>query len=158
MNDDVLESVTTFARQFGIDPDLVRAIVEHESNGECFKPRYEPAWRHLYEPRTFSVLRGISMQTEVALQSMSWGPMQVMGSVARELGFRGDLPELCSLSKGLTYGCMKLRALLDRYTEVQAISAYNQGSPRKSVGGLYMNSSGYVDPICARLRELRALI
>jgi soluble lytic murein transglycosylase-like protein len=56
--------------------------------------------------------------------------MQIMGAVARELGFKAPyLSALFDPTENLQWGCMKLGQLTSRYTG-GAISAYNAGSPQ----------------------------
>jgi hypothetical protein len=146
------------AKAQGLDPLLVQAICEHEAQGNAYKVRFEPAWRYFHFPAEWASRLLITVETEKTCQAMSWGPMQVMGAVAREMGFEQDLTYLTEAATGIRFGCKKLKALLVHYgNEMDAISAYNQGSPRKTAGGLYMNAKTYVDPIAARLRELRKL-
>lgn len=154
----VLARIGWHAERQGLDPILVQAIVEHESGGDPFVSRYEPHWRYLLSPRDYASRLGITGATEEMLQSMSWGLMQIMGSVARELGYDSHLVRLTDVELGLYWGCKKLKLLSRQYGEESDwIAAYNMGSPRKTPGGLYQNQKTYVDPIAARLRELRKL-
>lgn len=147
------------ADKYGLDHNLVLAIISHETNGKPFKTRYEPAWKYLYFPREFADKLLISVETETVMQSMSWGVMQIMGSVAREHGFEDDLPKLTDPQLGLDYGCKHLKKLMVQYggNETDAISAYNAGSVRKTDGGMYSNQVSYVDPVCSILRDLRKI-
>jgi len=64
------------------------------------------------------------------LRAVSWGLMQVMGQTAREFGYPGPLPQLCSPGVGLLYGCKKLKSCFERAAggDVrQALSFYNGG-------------------------------
>ena len=84
----------------------------------------------------------------------SWGPMQVMGAVAWELGFRGHFVDLCDTRTGIEYGCKKLKELMLKYNSMEdAVSAYNAGRPAKTKGGLYINEQ-YVDGVMKYYREL----
>jgi hypothetical protein len=143
-----------------LDPYVVAAILQHESAGQNFKPRFEPGFRWFWFPREFAERLGISVETEQALQQTSWGAMQIMGAVARQHGFKDDIPKLCQPELSIQYGCAHLKWLRDRpicHSETDLIASYNMGSPRKTPGGLYQNSSQYVDPVCSLLRELRAI-
>ena len=152
-----LALIQAASTQHGVDAALIQAITEHESGGESYRTRFEPAWRYFLDPAAYASRLDITADTERVNQATSWGPMQVMGSVARELGFSGLLTELTDAQTGLYWGVLKLKHLLTQYDETDAISAYNAGSPRKTPGGQYVNASAYVDPICRRLRELRAI-
>lgn len=120
-----------------ITPELVAAIAIVESGGETEAVRYEAEYRYLYEPRRVKPA-GCSFATEVALQRMSWGLMQVMGAVAREYGFEGWITELLSPSRNVYYGLVHLvtlekrgrMALGKQYTLEKLISDYNDGNWR----------------------------
>lgn len=148
--------VEPIAHARGVEPNLALAIICQESHGEQFKNRYEPTWKYLYFPRECASRLGISYATEVVLQSMSWGLMQVMGSVARELGHLGDLGQIFDPTTNVILGCEKLQKLMQTYPlEADWIAAYNAGSPRKTPTGGYVNEATYVDPVSRYLRELR---
>lgn len=139
--------------------DLVLAIITHESKGDQWASRFEPMWpeRWMWYPREMAEKANISLDTERTLQKTSFGLMQVMGAVAREFGHKGNLMMLIQPEISITYGCKKLHWLMERYHgETDVISAYNQGKPMKTPGGLYGNQKTYVDPVCAYLREIRA--
>jgi soluble lytic murein transglycosylase-like protein len=108
------------------DPALVFAIVEQESGWDPNEYRYEPA----FEKKYVDGIEGLS-ETEKKGRSMSWGLMQLMGQVARERGFIGPFPKLCSLpSENLRFGCLHLRSMLaraDRDVE-QALLNWNGGA------------------------------
>lgn len=146
------------ADKYGLDHNLVLAVITHETNGKTFKTRYEPAWKYLYFARQYAEKLDISVDTEIVMQSMSWGLMQVMGSVAREHGFDSDLPKLTDPQLGLEYGCKHLKKMLVQCggNESDAIAAYNAGSVRKTPGGMYENQV-YVDEVSSVLRELRKI-
>ena len=142
-----------------LDADLVTAIVMTESGGRSWLPRYEPNYRWLYFPREICEKVGVSLDTMRMLQMTSWGPMQVMGAVAYELGFPQNkaTTELCQPAVGIDYGCRLLARHFGRYNaEEQVIAAYNAGSARMK-NGLFENQR-YVDKVYGYLRELRKLI
>lgn len=145
------------ALQESVDPKLAKAIVTVESHWRPEVSRFEPHWKYLYFPREFASKLGITVETETVMQSMSIGLMQVMGSVARELGFKDNLSKLFDPKTNMTYGVRKLRTLLTKYSnEDDVIVSYNAGSPRKTAGGMYVNQQ-YHDKVSAELRKLRAL-
>lgn len=132
-----------------IDPDLVEAIVIVESGGNPWAINYEPRYRYLVDVRNWQPFRKLTEleQTseippadfrsvagdpdqEWVSQQTSWGLMQLMGALGRELGFRGAyLTELCRLDLNLRLGCLHLSNLL-RWAEgdvAQAVAAYNAG-------------------------------
>jgi soluble lytic murein transglycosylase-like protein len=100
----------------------------------------------------------ITIQTEAMLQGTSWGLMQVMGTVARELGHSAMLTQLADPEIGVNLGTLKLRRLLDYYgLREDAISAYNQGGTKKSVTGAYLNQ-GYVDSVLSRMGKINEIL
>lgn len=157
----VLEALRAAAARHGLDPLLVLAIAQHESICVPWKTRFEPrpfaSGRYDVFPREHASRLGISEQTERVGQNTSWGLMQVMGFVARELGFDGYLTQLCDLELGPEYGCRQLKRMLQRWGEEEkAVAAYNAGSPRMTSAGMYENQR-YVDSVYRILRELRRL-
>lgn len=92
------------AAKYGLDSALVCAVCEHESSWDTFAIRYEPGFFHRYiEPQ-----KGLS-PTEAYSRAFSYGLMQVMGQVARELGMTGHfVTKLCDPETGLDFGCKKL--------------------------------------------------
>ncbi len=146
--DEILDRV---ARELGLDPDLVRAIVLIESSGDPWAVRYEPAFYYRY---VRGKIPGISITEEVA-RATSWGLMQVMGQVARERGFQGKfLSALCDPETGLRFGALHLKRFLDRHGDVEkAVAAYNAGSPRMA-NGRFVNQA-YVDKVMREYRRLK---
>lgn len=152
MNDNVLKfkrEIAEAAARHGLDPALVAAIVETESAGETHAMRYEPLYRYLV-PRAQRPATS-SKPTEDTAQKTSWGLMQVMGGLARELGHAGWCTELCAPEIGLEFGCRYLAAQIARYGEAGGVSAYNQGRPRTDSAGRFKNQP-YVDKVL-RARE-----
>lgn len=144
----------------GLDPALILAIICQESSGEPHATRFEPHYRWLWFARELAEKHETTYEKECQGQMTSWGLMQIMGAVAREYGFQGELEELLDKPElAVEYGCKHLKALRARcHEEADLISSYNQGSPKKTVGGLYLNQKGYVDPVAGYLRELRKLV
>lgn len=133
------DTIQRIASAYDLPWALVEAIVMTESSGHADAYRYEPHYQYL-------VGSDLSVTEQVG-QQISWGLMQVMGAVAREVGFRGWFPALCVPETGLLYGCKHIKRFYDRYKNWQdAISSYNQGSPRKNADGRYLNQS-YVDTV-----------
>jgi len=144
--------VNDAARRFGVPRETVAAIVEVESGGNPWATRYEPHYRWLFPFRNPQT----SASQERWQQRVSWGAMQVMGAVARELGFVGPfLSQLCDPETGLQYGCIYLARLLDKHgTLLEAVSAYNQGAPRRRDDGKFRNQE-YVDKVAAAAARIR---
>lgn len=137
------ELINESADRFDLCRELVRAVVKVESGGNTWLNRYEPHWRYHLDPPGWAkrlTRDGMTttMVTERVNQSTSWGLMQVMGTVARELGFTGPLPQLADPEIGLHFGCMKLRELIDRHkSDEVALAAYNAGNPESVLGQGY---------------------
>ncbi len=146
MNPLISKIIIDAAKFASIDPLLALAIAEVESGGDQFAIRFEPGWKYHYNVDNFAKLCKISEDTERMLQACSFGIMQVMGTVARELGFEESLIKLSDARIGAKYGCLKLSKLFKILKSVDdVIAAYNAGSPLKR-DGKYINQ-GYVDRV-----------
>ena len=166
------------AQEFNLPPLLVQGIIQVESAGNPFAYRAEPAYRYLFDvdnnepfrelsqaeidtasaPNDFPWYESLSSQdSEWFGQQSSWGPMQVIGAVARERGFGNCFPELCSFDDGVHWGCSHLRWLAERYLKNDGwpgvISAYNQGSPRRNDDGTFCNQA-YVDKVILAMEDI----
>ena len=143
-----------------IDPIFFQAICTVESSLNPLAMRYEPAWNYLYFPREHASRLGITSETETQLQKFSYGLCQIMGSVAREHGFTGNLAQLVSEpTLTLKYGAIHLAKFFWKYgqSESDVAAAYNAGSVKKTPGGMYFNQQ-YVDKVDRELRKLRTVI
>lgn len=126
-----LEDVITIARleaeSQGLDPALVCSVCHHESAGwQPWAIRYEAGFYSKYVMPHAATMS----ETEARARAFSYGLMQVMGQVARELGFKGRfLTELLDPATNLSYGCKKLAQCLKRHNgDVRkALLAYNGG-------------------------------
>lgn len=147
--------IKTICEPMNLDPFLVAAIIMVESAGNPCAVRYEKSWRYHWDVRTFAQIAGTSQDTEHFGQSASWGLMQVMGTVAREHGFRGMFTQLCVEPElGIRYGCLHLKKFIEKYDTIEdAVVSYNCGSPRRTEGGFY-EQQGYVDKVMAFYREM----
>ena len=108
------EELITLAQQaadnYGLQRSLVCAVIEQESGWNTWAIRYEPAFLIKY----VNPIPNLSA-TERAARSTSWGLMQIMGQVARELKLSAKyLSELCDPELGLSYGCLHLRNKIQR--------------------------------------------
>lgn len=139
------------AKPYGLDPRLVIAIAKVESSLEPSVVRFEPAWAYHWRVTEFAKSLNISRNTEKTLQAMSWGLMQVMGTVARELGYKDMLTKLIKPRTNIRLGCLQLVKLFDRYDDkIKVIAAYNAGSARKGSDGKFVNQE-YVDKVLRNL-------
>lgn len=154
---DYTDVIVKTAETYRIDANLIKAICMTESSGNPWKVRFEPQWRYFYNVNFFAQKRNISIPTEQNCQATSWGLGQIMGGVARELGFTEELPMLLDPTINLFYVGKKLRQLFDRHgDEEDVVAAYNAGSPRKTSGLLFENQK-YVDKVYNYLRGYRKL-
>jgi hypothetical protein len=118
-----------------------------ESSGNQLAMRYEPHYKYTFKPHIYADAHRMTLATEIELQKFSYGLMQIMGATARELGFKDHFAFLLDAVTGFSWGCLYFARLLDRFPNyLDAISAYNQGSPRKTLLGKYKNQK-YVDKV-----------
>lgn len=135
------------ASLFGVDPGLIAALIRQESNGNPWVCRYEPRWIYTLRVSEFASQTGQSYETERVQQSTSWGYMQIMGAVSRELGFKEPLAKLIDPDQNIYYGTKKLKECLKRYPSFpSAVSAYNAGTVLQDLSGRYSNQP-YVDNV-----------
>ena len=128
MSTDLTSLCKQIAEQNGVDANLIQAIAAHESAWNTYAVRYEPDWDYFVDLHNYASSLHITDHTEETLQSMSWGLMQVMGSVAREHGYTGMLTQLVEPDLNLLYGTLHVKGYLEKYgNEQDAISSYNQG-------------------------------
>jgi hypothetical protein len=154
-SDRTISYVKEISTGMGLDVNLALAISFVESSLDTTKVRYEPKWEYLVNPDKYAGQLGITLETEVQLQKMSFGPLQIMGSNARSLGFNGTLVLLVQPQLGVLYGCRFLKTIVAKYpTRSDAISAYNAGHPTKAADGTYQNQN-YVDKVTNRLNYLK---
>lgn len=112
------------AAKHSLDPTLVCAVCEHESSWEPNAVRLEQGfYQHYIKPLKLR-------PSESILRSCSFGLMQILGEVARELGFDGDFDALSDPETGIEYGCRKLAKCVASHPNdtVGALLAYNGGA------------------------------
>ncbi|MBZ5697143.1 MAG: lytic transglycosylase domain-containing protein [Acidobacteriia bacterium] len=123
---EVIELARRIAAAHGLEPALVCAVIEQESEWNPWAVRYEPGFLSRYVAPLYTA--GKLSATEAYTRSMSWGLMQVMGQVAREFGFAGaSLPELCDPATGIEMGCRKLADCFAR--AFRGLPGPRQGEP-----------------------------
>jgi soluble lytic murein transglycosylase-like protein len=172
------------AQVHGLDLALVLAIAEVESSYCQAARNPEPQYRYLVDVTTWRPFRaltaaegasesppadfpappGVPRDEEWQGQQASWGLMQVMGGVARELMrtiaggraplFLGELIADPSLAVDLS--CRHLKAKLARYDgdTASGIAAYNAGSAvvlADAQGRKVFGNQVYVDKVTAAL-------
>jgi soluble lytic murein transglycosylase-like protein len=145
--------VAHYAVENNVEQALVHAIIQTESAGNPWSIRYEPnmKWVSLEDAGRFAKDLHISLDTELMCQRTSWGLMQVMGVVARELDWSEELTKLLEPEIRIMYGCKQLRRIKEwnkSYSFDDVIAAYNAGSARVTSAGHYQNQA-YVDKVKA---------
>lgn len=125
-NDARLVLARKWAGKYGLDRELVCAVIEQESHWDPFAVRFEPA----FETRYIHPAIPAAPTTLELTKAMSFGLMQVMGEVAIELGWRGPfLTALCDPDTGVDFGCRKLQKCFAAHTDPElSLLAYNGGS------------------------------
>ncbi len=112
-HDDLIALARQTAAAHQLDPTLVCAICEQESDWNPWAARWEPGFFRKYVAPLYTANKILGGATETYMRAMSWGLMQVMGQVAREHGFNGAfLCELCDPAVALEVGCRVLATKL----------------------------------------------
>ena len=169
-----IETIQHIAGLHQLDPRWVLAFIQVESSGDIYAWRTEPTYNYLWDvkqhkpfrkllpaevncevaPADFYSLAG-SRNTEWLGQQASWGPMQVMGAVAREFGFKDHFPKLCG-DIGVEIGCLLIKRLHRSYFTTHGIegvaAAYNAGSPRILAKTHQYANQEYVDQFSRYLK------
>ncbi len=149
----IVPSVKQFASKYGVDFNLLDAIIQVESDYQIYAVRFEPECQYKLSPDKYARSNNTTEITELTLQRCSWGLCQIMGFKAREMYFSGPLPSLCDLEINLDLGAKILRETMKRYPKLEdQIATYNAGSPRKTTFGRYLNQD-YVDKVLKRMRS-----
>ncbi len=146
---DYRDLIVSKAALYGLDVDLVEAVVVTESSGHTDAFRHEPLFYQKY-------LRG--KEPWIAWNprriGSSYGLMQVMAPVAYELGLTGPPERLFLPEIGLQYGCKKLHQLMQWAdgNAAKALGAYNAG--QGNWGG--EAALRYVERVMSNLRRVKA--
>lgn len=139
--------------KYGLKAGLLQAVAIQESRLNPWAFRVEPDFFDRYikgvDKHSLKGIwpQGVSEASERNARATSWGLLQILGQVARELGYVGQyLPQLCDPATGVEWGAMHLANKIKKYGNLaDGLSAYNAGQPIDN------NRSGYVGPILARL-------
>jgi soluble lytic murein transglycosylase-like protein len=155
---DLRALITATATRYGLRPSLIAGVVLTESGGDQAAWKPEGHYRYLVDVRTcrpFRRLTTAEIASEKApedfralaghpdqewwAQQASWGLMQVMGGVARELGYTrpylGRL--LVDVDDNLDLGCRLLAGHVAwaRGDTARALRAYNGGRGNADAAG-----------------------
>lgn len=154
-----IEMITEKSRLADLQPEMILAIIETESDGNPYAATYHAnySWINMQTKRPADC----HPNTESVQQRMAWGLMQIMGATARNIGFEGWLTELTIPVVNIAIGMKYLAGLSERYLESDGIdgviAAYNAGSPKKTADGKYRNQA-YVDKVKNLMLKYAALI
>lgn len=148
--------IKKFAVEFSLDPNLIKAFILTESGADPFRNRLEISyWKNnrYCRPELYAAKLGITSDTEKVNQSMSWGLMQIMGVVAREVGYKDHLTKLCEPEIGLRISLTKFKLIQNKYPILEdSISAWNAGTPHKLFG--YYSNQSYVTKVKGYMSQL----
>ena len=134
--DELVTLAKAKAVSHSLDPALFCALVETESGWYTHASRTEKGFKKRYIDPIKSVKRwgSTSYETERENRATSFGLCQVMGQVAREMGFEGrSLGELCIPEIGLEFGARRLAKAMDRKggNVSEALLNYNGGADKE---------------------------
>ena len=155
--------IATAAAAHGLDPDLVAAVVDQESNGWASAFRYEPDFWDRYLRNNAAWAKRNPREV-----SASYGLMQTMYTTAVEHGYAGEPWGLFAPAVALEYGCRILAGLMTwargLYTGLAseegaavtraALAAYNGGKVKNAPTGPLRNAA-YADQVLARYRKIK---
>ncbi len=145
-----------FSAIYCVEAELIAAIIVQESSGNQYAARYEPKWKYWADPERWALDLKCTLETERIGQATSHGYMQVMGAVARELGFKDWFAKLYLPKYNIAVGTKKLSTLMEKFREPsQVISAYNAGTPKKLPDGKFVNQI-YVDRVMGNYWTLKS--
>lgn len=145
MNNNIFSIIDDVSSKHCVDSKAIKAICVLESGMNLWVVRYEPDYIWTYRPDYYAEKNNISLNTEMYLQKMSYGLMQIMGGLARSpYSFKDHLSKLLIPRLNLEIGIKHFKSLLEKYdwNYLDAVSAYNLGSVKK-IRGKYTNA-GYV--------------
>jgi soluble lytic murein transglycosylase-like protein len=129
--------IKKYSEKYGFNPEIVYGVCMRESTMNPKATRYESGYRWLYHVDQFAKENDITPGVEKRQQMTSFGVMQVMGGVLRELGYKGRLSDiLYDAEIQIDYGCRHLAYKIKKYGLAFGILAYNSGSPSKDKAGV----------------------
>ena len=139
---------------YKVPGNLLLGLIRTESRGMPGVMRYERKYKWLHQPHLWAKKYGWTEETEEQLQKFSYGLAQLMGATARDNGFDSHFFRLLEPTIGASWGASHLFSLFKRYGSWDdAISAYNQGTPKRNrFTGRYRNQN-YVDKVRQAERE-----
>lgn len=144
----------SIAKELGFDSSWLKAIIQTESGGNRLVVRYEPNWKWFLDTKAYAGWLHQTEESEKVCQAMSWGLTQIMGSVARECGYKGYLTKLTDPELNIRLGVVHMKRFKIRYPNgLDWVSSYNQGSPRRGEDLTYVNQV-YVNRVLGYWQDL----
>lgn len=148
------EKIKAAANRHTLDAYEVAGFICQESRGDAHAIRFEPGYKYTVAIAKNAKANGISQATERMLQKSSFGLLQFMGGVARQMGYSGQLGACFGVDLNLELGCKNLRQVFDRHVHLGATAAaYNAGSARKLKNGKWENQA-YVDGVIGWIEKV----
>jgi|ERR1700761_5916122 len=146
------------AEAYGLEWTWIKAIVTQESNFNPYALRYEPRYMYLYKVPIFAHKLGISEDTEMMTQKMSFGLGQVMLALAREQGFEKEAGLLFDPEINLDQVCKRIYTLKHRALDTpdDVFAGYNGGPGAMVRRGEIFSNQGYVDSVKRHLKTITA--
>ena len=94
----------------------------------------------------------ISIDTEQTMQQMSFGPLQIMGGVLREMFYQDELTKMIyDPALVIDFSCKRLKMLFDKYGNIidDVLACWNGGNRKKYIinGLLQYSNQSYVDKV-----------
>jgi len=180
LSDALMDLARGECRRQGVSLPLILGIINTESSGNPWAYNPEPKYKWLWSCKRQQPFRAITKHEECSEypppdfpaphpsvdpdaewwgQQASWGLMQVMGAVAREMGFAGPyLTELCDPEVNLRIGCAKVVRLLKTWGDPEmAASAYNRGAIAYRPGTKEFVNQAYVTKVMTEATRLMNL-
>lgn len=139
MDEHLIQLARQVAQRHNLDADIFCAQVERESSWNPLAVRYEPAFRDRYVAP-----KHLELSEEIA-RSHSYGLLQVMGEVAREFGYAGQLAGLFDPELGLEWGARVVahKIAVNGGNVERGLLAYNGGGNPSYAADIVRLSSKY---------------
>lgn len=141
--DELIAMAKQSAAAHDLPPEIVCAICERESAWDPWAIRYEPTFFSHYVAGQYT--NGKIDATEAYARAFSWGLGQLMGQVARELGYAERLAKLCDPQTGLEWLCRELahKMATNEGNLAVALEAYNGGNNRQYAAEVIAKADAY---------------